>query len=633
MPRLIKEEDLIPDPTVVGEGTADIEFSPGEQGVIDEEIANLKKNWGRYAGATGGSVIGTAVAGFPVGTVGGAIFGGASGKYGQMKYEDEEIEDNVLLAEELTKAGLTSGAEELVGHAMLAPLRPLFKRLAPFKRKVTPEGQIAWDVLEKYMPKSAWTGLRKPPITPGEMTESRILDLTENVAERSLIGGSSMRSYKQNRMVAMNQLVDDLGKVFGQNLSEGELGTLVEQVIKGEWKEFKELITKPLYNTVEEIVKPDIVRVPIVKEVASEVLDSAGNPIIRKVVAGYEEKAVGGAQISIESLKNFLTKDQKVRVAKALKVMPGGEETGDSIIAGIMKLPDTLDYAAAKELRTRLGAAVGPLQATDKKAPAIGLTKKLRGMLTDEMDKGLKAFSPEAHSMWKDANKLYETGGDMYNNKFLRSILKQADPKETNQPSKVVGMIFQNKNTDRIKMVKNAVDQKTWNKLKTWYLQDVLTKSTTPGDPVPWGDSIWRRTFGPNGMGEEALSKIFEKSELESFKNVMTTLQVAQQRLAEGQGGMLIQLMQAGSAGALLAGKWEKVAWSILLLPEVFARMAMNPTASRALTQGLIVPAPAPGALLRITNAAETVWKEVQQERMQKRAEELGSIPSQDTPF
>lgn len=535
-------------------------FVDTAQGDIDPTLSSEAK---RMIGATAGGIGGGMVGGAP-GAIAGAMLGGAGAEginqLGQKISGSPETPKSTLEAiERMGKSGVVSGAEELVGYGIF---KGVGKMLAPFKKYITKEGMLAHKTLSKYMPK------KTPAILPAEMTEHRGLDILHNIAENSVFGSRRIAIYKDiTRRNALNSMVDELSESFGKTVDSDVLGETIADVATGKWKRFKETVTTPIYNEVER-------------------LTAAHGPIV-----------------STKNLKAAV-KGRKISTLAS-------DASGDNIVKAVNELDDFVDVATARDLKTRLMAISDEFSISNKKAPAIGLSKHLTGILDSATETALKETGGTAYDVWRLANTVYKEGSKELNNRTIRRLVKMAE----DEPERVLNAVFKNGGITGLKRTKNVVGNELWNNMKTWYVRDVLNKSTMQSGVID-GEKLLSKLYRKTGgMGEESLNVIFDKAELQRIKSVATALKVAQQKQASGSGGMLIQLTQATAlAGLVVApGATLKSASSLFLVgPEILSRLMTSKSGSKWLSYGLSQTMNTPqfnAAFARLTHMAaqETV--------------------------
>lgn len=521
-------------------------ITAGEAPAVRSFREDIAENWPIYAGATVGGITG----GIP-----GAGLGGAAGEaYKQIRDREEPDapQTSMEAAKRIATTGATQAAYEAGGRLVVGAAG---KMLKPFAKTITPEGKVAQEVFEKYMPvEKSWKrpvskalGLKKPGVLPAEMTEQYSLDLMQNIAEKSVVGGKTMADFKNiTRTNAMNEITDDLVNSFGESASQSELGDLVATGVKTNFRSFKDNVTAPLYNKVNEL--------------------TSAKPV----------------HVFVKPLKDSVK--AKLKVGRQLSGMEA-KAAGDDLARAVSELPNSVPFDVAQHLRTRLMSTADEFAVSNKKAPAIGIAKKLTGKVDDAISAALKDQNPEAHEVWRKANDLYKYGSKQYNNRFLRGLIRKADPDFGGEPEKVVKSIFQKNGPSGIKKVKAAIGEKEFNQLKSWHVQDTIARSMK--DDVLDGAKLKKVMLGPTGMGREAMEAIYTKSELKNLENVATAFEVAQKKQAAGAGGMLVQLAQGGAIVGLATGQMPAGSAAVLLGPEVLSKMMLNPISSRWLTTGL----------------------------------------------
>ena len=542
----------------------------------------------------GGAIIG-ALAGSPSGPWGmiaGAIIGGAAGEATEQLgkhifYPESAPKTSAEAAREIGYAGLRQGAYEAGGQVVT---RAAGKMLAPFARTVLPDAQIAKQTLDKYMPvDKKWFGLVKrksPTLLPHEVTENRTLDILYNITEGSLIGGKNISKFKVNRINAITGMMDDLVDQFGRKAEPDAVGEAFVLAVENRL-ETQKLISKPLYETVENMA--------------------------------------GNIPVNMSSLKSYLSP-----LADISKEIGGIEShnAGDDLVKAVLELKDNISFQAAKDLRSRLISKVDEFSITNKKAPAIGKAKALISKLDSAIESSLSRYNPEALKIWREANSIYRSGSEKYNNQFIRRLIKKADPDLGGEPESIVKAIFKPGSISNIRRVKTAVDPETFRQMQSWYMQDVIRKSVSEKGILS-GSKFYEKLFGKTGMGEQTLKEMFNPEQLKNIRNIAKTLKIVTDKQAEGTGKMFIQLSQAGAAVGMITGKFKAASLFLLGSPGVLSRIMLSPRGNKLLTTGFKLPPGSPQfmtTMARITGLSATVKKQLDNEKrikQQKRLEEL----------
>ena len=501
---------------------------------------------GSTVGSIAGGIAGASLGGVP-GAVAGATGGAALGDLAQTGVEHlMGIQDTPQTAMDALKS---AGQEGAIGALSEGGGRAVVglgaKVLAPFAKSVTPEAQQATAFLQPKM---------KQPLLPSEATSSRTLDVLENVAESSLIGGGSIKNFKENRAQVFEGMADDIVNSFGPKTRPDEIGqALMDAVDKG--KKMAQAPAKILYNTV--------------------------------------EAQAGAAPIETQSLKRMT-----VPLAKISEALNGieGSSAGDDLVKSIQGLGDTMDFTTAKALRSRLIAKADQMSIDNKNAPAIGVTKRLVKALDGEIDKGLNAFDPGARDMWRDANKIYREGEQTFNNRLIRGLVKKGMEEFGDNPEAIAKSIFQPGKVTSINRIKEAVDSGTWKQLQSFAVQDLLAKGSLDG--VITGKKLDAAMFSRTGYGPNMMGAVFEPGQLDRLKAFSSALRLTQEKQSEGTGRMLIQLTQGGAALNLIAGAsgfadtdFNAESGVILLGPAVLAKLLTHAPTANWLIRGVQMPA------------------------------------------
>ncbi len=540
------------------------------------------------APAVGGAVAGGLAAGIP-GAALGAMGGRGYQQVGRALMGKKTPETELKMLQDLALKGGREAALEAGGRGVFWGLKGV---TGPLSHRVTPEERLAWKFLKPEMKANVgkYPDLKgRPPYLPSEVTENRLLDIVQNVSEYSIAGGGKIKDFKRARGDLFEKLADDLVDSVGKDISADEVGELAVRSIEGGFDALK-IAVEPLYRQMNDLAPDATIQSLPLKRMALEHLRLA--------------KKAGGV---------------------------AGKHAGDEVSKDIMKVADELTLTEARELRSRLIDASKAIALENKKAKAIGKVKTYTGEIDNLISKELSENYPEAHDLWRHANQLWKRGKGTFDNKFISSLVRKADPElvgGTQEAEALVNQVFKKKGVSRIRMTKRAVDGNTWQQLKSYYIRDLLSRST----PVKGakagslqGDELMANMFGRSGMGERALSEIFSESELNSIRGFANALKVSQQQQGEGTGKMLIQLSQAGAMGGvagsmLLPDQYgeplQATSVGIIVAPMALSRMLLRPSISRHLSLGLVNIKPkTAGAFGLAARMSNMVWQVEQAHR------------------
>lgn len=508
------------------------------------------------------------VGGFAVGGIPGAIVGGGVGS-GLGRAADEGIRELVGVGDvegagDLAKrvgisAGIGAAGEGVGGLGV----KIAGKVLAPFKKKVLPEAERA---IKFFKDKTDQLFL------PAEATEDRALDLIENVAEASIFGGGSIKKFKLNREAFLNGYLDDFANQFGKEATPADLGNTVVNIINDRISIFDDL-AKPFYNTAEELTKG----LTVTKRIGPGRLTSQALRRPGKVNVGI---------VDMRGVKNTLAGSKAI--ASELNNI-GSEVTGSGLSNQILGLEDNISFAAAKDLRSTLIKLSDQFKIERKNAPAVAAMNRIAGRIDEAVTAALTKHSPEALTAWREGNRIIKQKSKELQNKFLRRLVKMADPSFGNNPEGLVNAVFKKGSISNVENLKKAVDDKTWTKVKGWLTRDLIAKSTNR-DGTLVGKNLKEAMFGRSGLGKEAMGSVFTKEQINILENTINAIAISQSKQGENTGKMLIQLSQGGGLVLLATGNVQGAA-PILVGPVVAGKLLTNKTIGKLLTQGFRAPA------------------------------------------
>jgi len=401
--------------------------------------------------------------------------------------------------------------------------------------------------------------------TPGVAADSRLVDILENVTEKSLFGAGKLVATKEAAKRVTRSALDDFVEPFVKELpDETTTGRLFFDSIVGSQEYFKKQASK-LYGSLDQ-------------EVAK-----LGNANI--VPLKEYNKALGGY------LKTLPNKGKNTPSAVNL------------IMDNIISKPSTT-FTEANKLRSAV-LEIG------RDLPEKGAKEYIRAYqvvaneLTKAMEKAKVPASSNIVKQWQDANNFYKTGIEKYNEKVIETILKKNDGKDvykyiistTDKPETTKKVL---KAINNIKFQEPGTAIKLQNNLKGNVLSDMMEKSIR--EDVQYGD-----VFDPNKMGKYldkykgTLKELFNEREIGTLRKINDAISVAEGRISKTgglPGGVFIQLKQAGAAGSLLtfggaataagfAGGLPVAAATILLGPKLLSTILTNPKFSKFLIEGI----------------------------------------------
>lgn len=537
-----------------------------------------------------GSIVG-GVGGFAVGGPPGAIVGGAGGaavgEIGQQQLERQLAPEQKLSPKEAMQGVMTEtalGAAGGVGGELIVPV--VGKALRPFGKKITQEAIEAKDFIKTWL-----GGGGNQVLLPAESVDSWMLDVAQNISEGAMFGGDRIRVIKEIRAKNLDAVADRLANSIGKENTPDQLTQILIQTVNGKLNAAR-AVTRAMYDEIDNMVAPTIVKVPVQQEVATGLLDRFGKPEIRKLVS-LKEIEQGGAKISLKSLKaTFKPMAKTAEQAGTIEA----QSMGHDIINVISGLNNEVGFGVAKELKTSLMAKIDVFKIVNKNAPAIGKAKLAIRLLDDAMEKGLKDFNNgEAYNLWRQANAMYTKDSKQFNNKFVRSLIKNANPEFGGEPEKLLSMIFKPGRAGRIKQVKSILNEEGMDTFRGWAVRDLYAKSINTEGFVD-GHKLYNNMYGRSGYGNQMMTSLFKPEQIKELKGLANTLKLTQAGPKTQTGKMLIQMKQAGlmvqlgAAGGATAMGSPATGGTILFAPWVIAQAMTRPTSAKFLMEGLRHP-------------------------------------------
>lgn len=585
-----------------------------------------------------GGLLGGVAVGAATGNPAAAVVGAAGGEAIQQLVEHAvgsptAPQTTGEAAQRITQEGAAMGIGEGLGRGMIFLADKLGRPLVGHMR---PEAVAAEQF---FAGKTA-----EPVLLPAEATDTRILDVLHNVAEYSVLGGGAIKKFKTDRDAFFNQLADDVVGRYGRNMTDIEIGRSVVDSVKRNF-ETARMPAQMIYNAIERQTAPEYIDVPVkmsvkrtetpvtkqvvkretvkkqegTTQVQSEESDLVEEPMLQglrvkttfqdiqvgerlehlKVMTTMQERQISGAKIDLTPMKEELADIAKVAG------QAGGladREMGTTLMSFIQGKPDLVSYPVAKAIRTEVRTLSDALKASPetKNAPAIGKAKLVYQKLTDRIRAGLNEDDPFLADMWDEANRIEAGAQQTFNNKLVRSLIKEADARGGDAPGAIASSVW-NASKDSvtpITRVRAAVDASDWQKMQRWMLDDTMTRAMDKG--VIQGDKLEKLLFGQEGFGTEALKAGFDQATVTELRVLTNALKVAQAKQAEGTGRILIQMAQGGALmnlGVNILGELGALDYDpelktylasgiVVLGPHALAKVMTHPMGIYWLTQG-----------------------------------------------
>ena len=531
------------------------------------------------AGGVGGVLLGGAAGG--IGAIPGGIAGGVLGAMGGQNIAEitrpyltgQPSASPLESAARIGEAGLYGAMGELGGQALGAGVKAI---AAPLATKLSPLVRPA---------REAVPGLA---LTPAQMTQSRGIDILENVAEASLLGGGRLQTFKGRQQDLIKTTADALAESFGSRATPVEVGQVFQRSVKKSREAFH-AAAKSLYGDVDRLIP------------------SVSTP------SGLPSNVVDLRSLKADA-STILTK--RGEIPKSMS-----SETGMQMLTDLSNMPDQTTFANAQLMRSQL---LKSARARDLADIETGLSKKFAGVLDEAMEGAARSLSGDAAEAYRAANAFYRSGVEQFQNKFIQSLVKK-------NPEKVAESIFQRGGVTLVRQARAAVDEAAWAEVQGAFLRRTIQNSTDDVTGFLSGRKLQNALFAKTGVSTEVLDAAYGNETRRKLQGLVDALRLTQDRPSEGTGRIFIQLKQAGAAtdvagAAITFGVgFPKTAAMIMLGPAALSRVFTNPTAIQWLTTGLTLgPGTEAGAraLSQLSAFAFKADREVSQESSQSRMAE-----------
>lgn len=499
---------------------------------------------GEFIGGTAGSLIGTAVP-VPGARIVGAGIGAGLGRAGEQIIRGETPDPADILQTGLTAAGSEAVAPKLFGL--------LSKAARPFVSKIRPGTKEASKLL----------ATKGASLTAGQATESRVLDIAENVAESSLIGGGRMRAFKLNQKEAINAIADDFAQQFGRAGDPIALGEITFDTINKGDKAFR-ATARTMFGGVDQLAqKFQPGRAP--QTITSPIVGPSGQAITRQIPG---RPATGG--VSLVAAKDFANEmlDQQLITSKE----------GVRLLKEIQRAPDAVDFKTAQVLRSDLLAVSRPLgELTGDKA--VQQAKHLSSLVDNAMEQAGQRLDPVAFAKFREANEFFKAGKEVFNNKLLRSLMTTVQ----NQPEALVPRLLTPRGVSLLKRVREATNEPTFKNIQSSLMEGILDKAKdVEGQLIGKG---FKRQL--DTLGNAYLKEAFGDETARRLKTFADTAIRTQAVSPTGIGNVAIQLTQVGALTSLAIRGVEAGAATVIVGPTGLSRILTSPTGIKFLTEGI----------------------------------------------
>jgi hypothetical protein len=390
--------------------------------------------------------------------------------------------------------------------------------------------------------------------------------------------------HRQLQQDATPKMVDRIFNFFKNNtgISEAEFDGILRGVLEGGEELYRKSSSK-LFQRVDELVDP-----------------SRFNEFVVDAVTGERKNLFSGlvdvtpVRRALVAAKNKFLSPEGIRLNR--KTVPGNMATAMDIIDDIKG--DTLSFEAAQVIRSRLSDLLDPgVMGVSRREKAF--VASLMSEMESSMEQGAKKAGEKVFNTFKLANKTYSEGKDLFVNNFLaraarsdtRSLASAAYGVKTFGAAKRIRQIIIKADPKNAKANLNQFEQG---------IMSQLINSSTDSSGKINGNKMLSLFKNKGSSGKRDILDIYfpgkkGRAVLARAQKVATAIEKSQKQNVAGTGGMMIQMFQGGAVADILSGGAftggnSTAALSILLGPEMIAKVMVSPRASKWFIHGLTLP-------------------------------------------
>jgi len=442
--------------------------------------------------------------------------------------------------------------------------RAVIKVGAPFAKKISPKTKGVIDYLKRY----------KGRLTPAQATEDRALDMLENVAESSILGGKRLFEFKGGQAELLDTISKDITERLGSRATKEQAGEIVQAMIKNKTDAFRKVGTG-LYKKVDNASKGILINTKPLKIEAARMLSELTPKITKKTTQMTTTKVLD------ELGQPFVTPITKI-TKEALMPSLASKNTV-RMLKDFRNLPDAVPFSYLNQWRSDL-LQVGYAPSDIIPGKTAGMAKHFAHNIDNLFKQAEGGLTGEALQSLQTANSYWRLGKERFNSTLIKRIAKK-------NPEYVLPAFVKRGNIADIQEIRKLIGSEAWEDVKGAYIQDLLFAQAKDTSGVLSGKKLQNIL---TKMTPETMTEIFGKASAKELQLFANTAMAVQQRAAGG-GGMLIQLTQAGailSVPAWVAGGKPGIGAgmtaTVLLGPYAMGHLFTNPTGIKWLTEGLI---------------------------------------------
>ena len=492
------------------------------------------------------------------------------------------------VAKEVLRGFATGATAESIGAAIPAIIKRIGFKGIKYEDEAEKAERILKDIKIKRKQNTGTTTKAVDDdkidalITPGIGSENRLIDILENITEKSFVAGGRIISTRKKAERLITAELEDFVGDFSNKATRTNAGDLALSAVQNSLDYFR-ATARSKYAKVDQLAREQILS------------RATGQVVATRPITVNLRSTIDEAKKLIEDTKAF--RELEPDAQKVLR-----------IIARLDNDPN-VTFDVANGLRSRFLAIT-----RSNKDLVGGQAERYAGILVKDISKNLDetvdaidaTASPGLRAAYDSAQRFYRLGVTKYNNKILRNLAEKA-------PEEVYTTLIKPRRPATVEALMNALKNTKDPALK----QDLLNtmKGTVIGDIV--GNSVRLKNGKVDAsyilkefqkFGDEVLvnTGLFSAREVRQLENLLNALKVAQTKsVGEGiPGSIFIQLGQAGAVMGLLSGIFTVPSAAIVFGPSVVGRLFTNEKFIKFIRKGFSLN---PGSKEAYTNASQLI--------------------------
>lgn len=493
---------------------------------------------------------------------------------------------------------------EMLGQTFVRTLAPVGKAIfQPFRKRLT---RYAQEAFETFPPKV------KQWFLPSEVSESRALNIAENVAEGSILGGEDVTKVKMARQAEATRQATNVARTLGEEAAPTAAGEGARAKLQSNIKTWRS-IERPAWNQAGEAAAGIPMAAPRTTQYVAEltgqqagaIAPNAGVTAAVRVAQlageGGEVAAVQATKAAQKQLGTAVPESIQLAIRRAVQAPEAAVEGALDISAG--QFQETVK-GLNRLVRTLTKAAeLDPGQYNAQ----LGIAKRLLGLAKDDLRATL-ASNPRALALYDRATVISRLGSESFYSDAVNRLLRSGKL----PPSQIAERLVRPHAARDILQIQRAIGKEAMQPIRRAAIEGILSPNARTGQ-LDWGALAQRL----QRLDDATLKALFPEGQGEALKKLSRLMLNLGRQPAGGIGRTGIMLTQwgpaAGALGAIATGN-VPAGMGIILTPKVMSRIMSSKMGLQWLTYGIQAPLGSDVAVKAAVYLTRLLQREIQEE-------------------